>query len=389
MPRRPEPEPIAPPPPVEVRFLPDQRRLSAVVKKIHATGRAYPVVELASLFLSNPATCYVRIEVRSDARDVYLLQCGKCGAVAMDGAPLLAHVIDSHLGDYFEKEELLVDPPAGKFVCIARCGLSGALLGPPNHHSFEAKAREIQRTQYPAMSFSDYKNRIEQLHDEDLIEKWKEECRKRTVYRSKESPEAEPVTWQDVEKHLEKNVAPSLVSRLRKVDLQATVAREVKDRALRGAVSDAWRRESRFPMNLSNALRGAFRHKQLYVFNAGRRGHTFVTATRPVPLDKSHVIESIREVLTYLEQHPGCPRGKLREGLCPDAAPDSPEAQSILSPLSWLAERGHIIEFFDGSLAVPLHGARHGTAKGRGKPRKTRKGESGEFKQKARPQAGG
>jgi len=356
IPRRMPPEPAARPAPVDIRFLPDQRRLSAAVKKIHATGRAYPVVELASLFLGNPATCYVRIEVRPDAPDVHLLQCNTCGAVTLDRAPLLAHIVDAHLGDYFDKEEQLADPPSGDFVCIARCGLSGTLLGPPNHHSSDEKAREIQRTRYPAMSFAEYQNRIERLHDKDLIEKWKEESRKRTFYRLKGSPESDPMTWQDVEAHVEQHLAPSLVSRHRRTALEAAVARELKDQALRNAVSDAWRRESRFPMNLSNAMRGAFRHKQLYVFNAGR-GRTFVTATRPVPLDKLHVIESIREVLTYLEQHPGCSRDDLREGLRPGSAPDSPEAHGILSPLGWLIERGHIIEFFNGSLAVPLRGA--------------------------------
>lgn len=352
-PPQPRPEP---PPPVDVRFLPDQHHLLSVVRKIRTTGRAYPIVELASLFLRNPETCHVRIEVGPDAPDAYILQCGKCGAVAMDGAPLLSHVVDSHLEDYFQKEELLVDPPSGKFVCIARCGLSGTLLGPPNHHSHEAKAREIQRTKYPEMSFAEYQKKIEHLHDEELIAQWKEECRKRTVYRSKESPESEPLTWQEVEAHIDKHVVPNLINRLRKVDLKAAVAREVKHSALRGAVIAAWQRESRFPMNLSNAIRGAFRHREFYVFRAGR-GYTFVTATRPVPLDAAAANESISEVLVYLRKHPGCSRSKLLKGLRPDAAEDSPEAKTILSPLHWLAERGHIIEFFDGSLAVPLRGA--------------------------------
>lgn len=359
-----------PPPPVDVRFLPDQRRLSEVAKKIHATGRAYPIVELASLFLDNPESCHVRIEVRPNAPGVHILQCHKCGSVAMDGAPLLSHVIDSHLEDYFEKRELVIDPPSGAFVCIARCGLSGTLLGPPNHHSYEAKARETQRTRYPDMPFADYQKRIEQLHDQDLIEKWKEECSKQTLYQSKESPESEPVAWKEVEEHIDKHVVPDLISRLRRVDLNATTAKEVKNQALRDVVSAAWRRETRFPANLSNAIMGAFRHKQLYVFRAGR-GQTFVTATRPMPLDTSHVIESISEVLTYLTQHPSCSRAKLIEGLCPNSAMDSPEAQQILSPLNWLAERGHIIEFFDGSLAVPLRKAP--APKGKPKPKHNRR----------------
>lgn len=355
--RRRERPPMVPPPPVDVRFLPDQRQLSALVKKIRSTGRAYPVVELASLFLSNPTTCDVRIEVRSGISDVNILRCGKCGIVAMDRASLLTHVIDVHTKDYFEKEEQILDPPSGTFVCVARCGLSGILLGPPNHHSYEAKAREVHRARYPNMPFAEYKNKGELLHDQDMIEKWKEETRKQTVYRMKGSPETEPMTWRDVETYMDKHVAPELIGSGRRCDVNAALAREIQDQGLRRAVNAAWRRESAFPRHLSGALRGAFRHGHLYIFHAGRGRHTFVTATRPVPLDKSHVVESIREALTFIEGHPGCSRRDLLEGLRPGSAPDSPEARSTLSPLSWLTERGHIIEFFDDSLAVPLRAA--------------------------------
>jgi hypothetical protein len=355
--RRRERPTVLPPPPVNVRFLPDQRQLSTLVKKIRATGRAYPVVDMAYLFLSNPTTCDVRIEVRADVSDVKILQCGKCGTVAMDRASLLAHVIDVHAPDHFDKEEQVSDPPAGKFVCVVRCGLSGILLGPPNHHSYEAKALEVHRTRYPNMPFSEYRDKGEQVHDEDVIEKWKEEFRTQTVYRMKGSTETEPMTWREVEVYMDKHVAPDLIRSGRRCDVNAAVAKDIKDQGLRGAVNAAWRAESAFPRHLSGALKGAFRHGQLYMFNAGRRRHTFVTATRPAPLGKVNVVESIREVITFIEEHPGCSRKDLLEGLRPGSAPDSPEARSTLSPLSWLTERGHIIEFFDDALAVPLRAA--------------------------------
>ena len=350
--------PVVPLPPVDVRFLPDQRQLSALLKKIRATGRAYPLVKLASLFLNNPTTCDVRIEVRPGISDINILQCCKCGIVAMARASLLTHVMDVHTKDYFEKEEQILDPPSGTFVCVARCGLSGILLGPPNHHSYEAKAREVHSAHYPDMTFAEYKNKAEQLHDQDMIEKWKEESRKQTVYRMKGPTETEPMTWRDVETHMRKHVAPELISTARRCDVNAAVAREeIKDQGLRGAVNAAWRRESAFPKDLSGALRGAFRHGHLYVFRAGRGRQTFVTATRPVPLDRAHVVEAILEALIFIEGHPGCSRRDLLEGLRPGLASDSPEARSTLSPLRWLIERGHIIEFFDDSLAVPLRAA--------------------------------
>jgi hypothetical protein len=84
---------------------------------------------------------------------------------------------------------------------------------------------------------------------------------------------------------------------------------------------------------------------------------TFVTAVRPVPLNMGHVVASLREVLTHLSDHPGCTRAELVEGLRPGTPVDSDAGRSVLSPLSWLVEKGHIIEFFNGCLSVPLREA--------------------------------
>jgi hypothetical protein len=63
-------------------------------------------------------------------------------------------------------------------------------------------------------------------------------------------------------------------------------------------------------------------------------------------------------VLTHLQTHPGCRRKELVEALRPGAAEDSAPAAEVLSPLGWLIEKGHILEFFDGSLSVPLKARR-------------------------------
>jgi hypothetical protein len=39
--------------------------------------------------------------------------------------------------------------------------------------------------------------------------------------------------------------------------------------------------------------------------------------------------------------------------LCPGETQDSPVALEALAPLRWLVEKGHVIEFFNGTLSVP------------------------------------
>jgi hypothetical protein len=58
-------------------------------------------------------------------------------------------------------------------------------------------------------------------------------------------------------------------------------------------------------------------------------------------------------VLEYLTDHPGSTREQLVEGLRPGAEKDSSEAHEVLNPIRWLVEKGHLIEFFNGTLSVP------------------------------------
>ena len=354
---RPRPAPVERAP-VLIRFVPEQARLSAVVRQIHLSKKSYPLVELASLFLSRPETCEVRVEVEGNTA-AHLYQCKACRMIALERSRLAAHILTSHLGDHFEIEEKLSDPPAGQFVCVAKCGLTGKLLGPPNHHSYAARIHEIHHKHYPGMSLEEYKGRIQMVHDPALIEQWREESRKQVLYRRKgaDGEPGTPMKLSEAESLLLREIVPTAVLDTRRAVLSAAVARAIEDPSLLCAVRDAWQKENRFPLTLTLALRGAFRHRHLQVFKAGR-GIDFVSAVQPVPLDPEHVVEPIREVLNHLREHPGCTRKDLIEALRPGLAADAPEIKSVLTPLAWLVERGHIIEFFDGTLSVPLPGPR-------------------------------
>jgi len=339
---------------VSVRVLPEQRQISAAARQLHTSKRSYPLADVASLFLSKPNACYIRIDAQQTGTGGKLFQCSACKVTALDRSAAVGHVTKTHFQEYFERVETEIEAPRGNFTCVARCGLSGVLLGPPNHHSYNERVNELHGTRFADMPLEEYQQRIEIVHDESLIEKWKEDTRKQVRYRRKDAPaEEEPVKWLDAEDVFVKQVVPGLVQETRKAVLPLDVARQTDDQVLRRILRDAFESEHRFPRSLLLALRAAFRHKHLHVFRAGRR-FEFVTAIRPRPLDPDHAIAPIREVLMHLHDHPGRTREKLLEALRPGSSPDSPEGREVLSPLGWLIDRGHIIEFFDGTLSVPL-----------------------------------
>jgi hypothetical protein len=310
------------------------------------------LLDLAAIFTSKPETCLLRLDVWPDAKDAMLFQCKTCGMVTLDRARLIGHITKTHLEEFFVREETVAEAPTGQFVCVAKCGLSGTLLGPPNHHSFAAKVQELHMTRFAHMTIEQYRSRVETVRDPAAVEQWKEESRKRLVYRLKGVENAEPMNWMDAEAHMVRQIVPALVMQAKRAAMSVGLCRQLEDRDLLRLAEDAWGRECRFPGNLVFALRGAFRGKHLRVFRA--RKVEFVTAIEPAPLDPDHVVEPIRAVLVFLKEHPGCKREQLVEALRPGKAMDSPEVAEVLSPLAWLVEKGHIIEFFDGSMAVPL-----------------------------------
>jgi hypothetical protein len=352
---RPGPRPELPP--VVVRFVPNQGRLSAVVRKIRNTSRAYPLGDLAGLVLAAPDAYAAKLEMRRDAEESHFYQCKVCGAAALQSDALLGHFATAHFTDHFVREETTVDPPSGEFVCVARCGMSGALLGPPNHHSYNEKLQEMHRTRFPHMDIEDYRARIEMVRDEETIAQWKEEMRQKVVYRLRDGdgngPAGEPLTWTEAAEQLRTRIAPARIIRARTVSVPAAVIERLPEPGLRAAVTLARRREAQQPRSLLFALRAAFLHMHLHVFRAGSQAE-FVASVAPAPLDPGQTVDDIRSVLEFLKEHPGCKRLELLTALHPDTEPTGKEAARALASLSWLIEKGHIIEFFDGSLAVPL-----------------------------------
>lgn len=341
-------------PSLQVSFIPEKERLGRVVKRIHGARKAYPLLQLAELFLSNPGNYRVKIEFEPGTDpESKLLQCRRCGAVYLDHPAFNSHVVARHMEDRFEIIEEEGDGPEGSYACIGRCRLSGVLLGPPNYHGFEDRLREVHRCRFPDMPLEEYRRQIEVVRDPELVEQWKRESRRVRKYRPKEGGgKAELLSRREAEARILREYAPHLVREVRKAIVSPRIIRQMADGPVKDLVRESWRRESRHPFTLVLALRPAFRHMGLHIFSI-RRGEAFVTPIKPEPLDPSDAVVSIREVLQFLRDHPGCTRGELLHGLRPQADPSSPQAREILSPLRWLVDRGHVIEFFDGRLAVP------------------------------------
>ncbi len=347
---------------VKVSFLPDRERLALVVRDIQASRRAYPLIEIAQRFLSREDSYLVKLEMppaeAGQPRPV-LVQCLECKRVFRHRANAEAHVLHDHLDKFFTIEEVDCEPPAGNFTFVARCGLSGTLLGPPNHHGYNEQIQELWSRRFAHMSKAEYLGHIETVRDEALVEQWKDSLRKKTTYRLTTVPEGqEAETWTraQAQEWMSAGKVNGLLRESGRCLLPAHQSKKFDDGSLRQAVSLAWQRESRFPFTLSLALRPAFRHMRLHLFKVNAR-ETYVTAVLPKPVDPNTAPALVKEIVDYIEQHPGVTRQQVLEGLRPGRNPEEADAAELLLHLSNQVATGGVIEFFNATLALPRGGA--------------------------------
>ncbi len=346
---------FAPRLPINVSLVPEKNHLGVVVKEIHDKRRAYPLGMLAGLFLQKPENFVIKFEIQSSRdrqSELKLWQNTKTGMVFLSRETAQSYAIGHDLGEFFERQDIPVEPPKGNFVCVGRCTLSGELLGPPNFHGYQEKLMELYRTRFSGMPLDVYRSKVEMVRDPAMVEQWKEQSKSVSRYREKTEPPGEAkLKRSEAEFKFLNKYAKDLFKQGQRFLMSGARAVDLPDPDLRRQVRDAWTRENRYPMTLLFALRAAFKHMRLELFKVGNE--TFATAIAPKPMDATYTVENIHTMIELLREHPGWTRKELVEHMQPGLLPESPEALELLNPLRWLIDKGHVIEFFNGTLSLP------------------------------------
>lgn len=326
---------------VDVKILPETKALGTIIRKLQQDFHAYKLKDLAYFFLDNPSSVLLKITPRagSQAEGQRLFrQCKACGFASTSEDDVVQHILTAHIGDYYEIKEIECEPPKGNFNCVAKCGLSGVLLGPPNIHEFNGVVREMIRTRYPNMTEEQYRSHIEMVRDSEAIEEWRKGAVKKTVFVAKGAGEEAPqLTREQAEAEFRRNILPSMLETPKNLMITAEMALKSPVKPLVWAVRDALEAERRTPYNMCFALRGAFHHRKLHFFRANdARGPEFVTSAELKEFDAAHAIPELAKVATFIAEHPCSPRV--------DIVTD-PE---IEKHLVWLVSTGHVVAFTNG-----------------------------------------
>src|SRR5207248_4519002 len=228
---------------ITIHFLPYSPAFESVVAQIKSGLVAYSLFALARLFLEKPVRYEVRLTAKAESP---LYQLGENGAVSLDREFLERNAFRFAHEDFYKIDITQSDPVKGNFSNVARCRLSGTLLGPTNHHNYQPQLRGLYEQRFSRrMSFAEYQRQIEIVSDPAVVERWKEEARKITTYTTlREQP---PLTFSsaaETERHFRSHYFPALVHSVKDVTVGGTSSRSLADRVLNRAIEQAWVRET-------------------------------------------------------------------------------------------------------------------------------------------------
>lgn len=342
---------------MRIEFLPEPKGLEGITRQIKAGNRAYPLFGTARLFLEKPERHRVRITSLDPAVPLY--QVGD-GPVSFDRAAIERGAFRTARAEYYSEEVVQGEPLKGNFSNVARCRTTGTLLGPTNYHAYQPGLRKLYEERFSRrMSFPEFQqHEIEVVNDEQAIADWKEQARTTTTYVTLK--EAEPVTFKsvaDAEAHFRKHYLLQVLKTGVTLETSGPASRASNDRVIGAALRMAWETEKHFPQNVVNLLRPAFHDAGLHYIKHRKR-MVFVSSLRPQRAPKGQVFsDGISAILSAIESAGKCTRHDLAVkilGAQHDSEESGPKKSEMASDLHYLIQAGHVIEFHDGTLDLPL-----------------------------------
>ena len=397
--RRERREPPAPLPEINATLIPEERGVESLARQIKMTGRAYPLFDIAQMVLQKPERHMVSFSIKKNAEGQPvqpLFVCALDDTLWLSEEDAVAHVLRKHFATFYQAEKTATEPPKGKYTFVAQCGMSGAILGPPNHHDYQNQLRKLHAERYSRLPFDVYKARVRIVRDEEVVKKWVEEQSWKTEYLCLNMPEPlRLASMEEVGKHFRENHKDNIIKAVESYRLSGTAARNLRSPDLTRLVRGIWEDQRRFPLQIATVLSQQFASHGLQFFKVNKTV-THVSVARPHYLDLSltPVSEGVKRIVDLINAIPKCTRRQLVEALAPtpptpptpvqpatpaesQAAPaesqgatgeapaapvegqpvppvpvpgPTPEQTAVISDLHWLIHQGHVIEFANGAL---------------------------------------
>lgn len=321
-----------------------------LVKEIHHRARVYSLFDVANLFLGSKRQCRVEFVMEESKPPLYRGKTSDCLFVTKEEAA--AYFMKSAaFSDLYETEEVETDPPKGNFQVVARCGISGEWLGPPNFHSYQSNLRRLHRERFSNMPFERYASKVRTERGEEAVEAWMESMKKRVRWRPKGGDD-DSWTFEraEIERDFVSRAFGEAFEETRKTDLPGEIDPAAMSEGVQAAANIAASHTRRHPAMLIPTICRMLESDHLAIFKT--KGKLFCGPARPHPLEGyDSLSERPAAIVKWLDDKERPKLAELWQAMLPEGTEEPPK--EWLVDLFWLLTQGHVLLFADDSLVLP------------------------------------
>ena len=338
----------------KIQLIPEARGVDEMAKQIRKEMKAYSLFQLARLLLEKPQRYHLKWSQRSDEKVTPLFQCLLDETLWLSEKEVLAHAFSQYRDRYYRSERITTEPPKGSYSSIGVCGMSQTLLGPPNHHDYQNKIRQLHAERFSHVSFEVFKSRIQMSRDEALLERWKEEQSSQEVFYlltpTEEEGDGKIGSLAQTEEHFGKNHGISVIKKVEgEIILSDPTAWQQSSPVIRRTVEDEVGSLKRFPLLFSQEVGQALASRGLQLFKA-HENIVYVSLARPRSFYQQEkvVSDSVKNLLETLKTYATAPRAEQWKALlasCSSKQEAGNHEAALMKDLSWLLHEGYVVNY--------------------------------------------
>ena len=373
---------------INATLKPGEDSLLKIADQIKKTARAYSVFEIARLILADRERYNVAFECDEESEKELFLGLND-NSIWLTRAEAEANLIrtDKFL-ELYKEENIEVDPPKGNFNSVAICGISGKLIAPPNHHSYQTAIAKLHRSNFSNMPIEKFKNKIRIEQGEERVEEWKKEQSIQTQYIYSSTVEGEESLVLNNKEEAEVHFCANHADEFIKSSKSAIASGHINGKKLSGGLLSLLKNASthtrKHPASLVNPLCKILGDQGLKFFKRGKK--IFACVCRPKPISPDDTLsEAINAIVTFIRKNERVtlkeiidavapcenssespkesknvdekganmpPEAEDKENPSTDEPHLGPEQMQVLKDLNWLIREGAVIAFGDGKIEL-------------------------------------
>lgn len=329
---------------------PSAEAVHLVVREIHQVARVYSLFDVAQILLASRER-YILHFSTGEKRPAFFRGRHE-PSLWLTKEEAVAHFWNSPaVGEFYESEEIEAELPSGNFQVVARCGMSGEWLGPPNYHGYQSALRRLHRERFANLPFDVFASRVRTERGEEAVNAWLDTMRKRVRWRAKGAgDDAWTFDRGEIERDFATRLFDEAFEETREAELRGDVPARNLSLGLLACVRIASSHARKHPAILIPAVCRMLESEHLAVFK--REGKLFTGPARPHPLSTdAKLAERPAAMVGWMEGKENPKLADLWAEVLPDGQAEP--CKEWLADLFWLLTQGHVLLFADDTIVLP------------------------------------